>query len=335
MTVAPDVDSSDDATESAAPAESTVATVPASWSARAGAFAIDVLFGIGVLATVALVGWAAIAGWGAPQPGWLLWLSIGVGAAVFLAMAVNRLLLPAITGWSLGRSVFGIAVVRRDGSPVGPWLLLLRDLAHLLDTAALFIGWLWPLWDSRGRTFADLLTRTEVHRVEGEGQDRPRRLAGAVIAGATALAVAGAGLGYVAVYRHDLDNDRAREQIAVQGPKIVGQMLSYEVATLGDDFARAQKLVTDGYRPQLVAQQDSVRKGGPVDNDYWVTNSAVLSSSRDRAEMLILLQGQRGSGPKARLITATVRANFEKSAHGDWQVANLQVLARPNPGQGQ
>ena len=32
-------------------------------------------------------------------------------------MAVNRLLLPAITGWSLGRAVFGIRVVhRRDGS---------------------------------------------------------------------------------------------------------------------------------------------------------------------------------------------------------------------------
>ena len=59
----------------------------------------------------------------------------------------------------------------RDGSPVG----LLRDwcgadLAHLLDTAALFIGWLWPLWDRRHRTFADLLLRTEVHEVE-----RPQR----------------------------------------------------------------------------------------------------------------------------------------------------------------
>ena len=75
-----------------------------------------------------------------------------VGAVVFLAMAINRLLLPATTGWSLGRSVFGIRVVRRDGSPAGPWLLLLRDLAHLLDTAALFIGWFWPLWDSRRRT---------------------------------------------------------------------------------------------------------------------------------------------------------------------------------------
>ena len=52
--------------------------------------------------------------------------------------------------------------------------------------------------------------------------------------------------------------------------------------------------------------------------------------------MLILLQGQRGAAPKQRLITATVRVNFEKSASGQWQVANVSVLARPNnPGQGQ
>lgn len=329
MTVALDDGCSGAVTDSTGVIDDAPAAVPASWTARAGAFAIDVLFGVGVLATVFLLGWAA------PLRGWLWWLAVGVGAAVFLAMAVNRLLLPAITGWTLGRSVSGIAVVHRDGSPVGPWLLLVRDLAHLLDTAALFIGWLWPLWDSRGRTFADLLTRTEVRRVGGERRDR-RRLAGAVLAGTAAIAVAAAGLGYLAVYRHELMNDRAREQIAVQGPKIVANMLSYDVATLADDFSRAQTLVTDSYRPQLVAQQEAVRKAGPVDNDYWVTNSAVLSSSTDRAVMLLLMQGQRGSGPKARLITATVRVNFEKSASGQWQVANLSVLARPNnPGQGQ
>ena len=50
----------------------------------------------------------------------------------------------------------------------------LRDLAHLLDTAALFIGWLWPLWDRRNRTFADLLLRTEVHDVERPQRDMRR-----------------------------------------------------------------------------------------------------------------------------------------------------------------
>ncbi len=327
MTVALDVGPSEAVTVSAEADATVSAAVPAGWAARAGAFAIDVLPGIGVLAAVFLLAWAA------PPRGWLWWLALGTGAVVFLAMAVNRLLLPATTGWSLGRSVFGIRVVHRDGSPVGPWLLLVRELAHLLDTAALFVGWFWPLWDSRGRTFADLLARTEVHRVQGDRPDR-RRAAGTALAATAAIAVAAASLGYLLSYRHDLNTDRAREQIAVQGPQIVAKMLSYQKATLADDFARAQTLVTDGYRPQLVAQQEAVRKAGPVDNDYWSTNSAVLSNTADRAVMLILLQGQRGAGDKARLITATVRVDFEKSTADQWQVANLSVLARPTPGQG-
>ena len=56
-------------------------------------------------------------------------------------------------------------MARRDGEPSGPWGLLLRDLAHLLDTASV-VGWLWPLWDSQRRTFADMLLRTEVRRIE-------------------------------------------------------------------------------------------------------------------------------------------------------------------------
>jgi len=314
----------DDAgTETTTVVEAGPAAQQATWLARAGAFAIDVLFGAGVLATALLVATAALSGW-------LRWLCIGVGAVVCLAMAVNRLLLPAVTGWSMGRSVFGIAVVGRDGSSVGPWRLLVRDLAHVLDTAALFIGWLWPLWDPRSRTFADLLTRTEVHRVDDEHPEH-RRLTAAVLAVAAVIALAGAGLGYLAVYRHQLAADQAREQIAVQGPKIVEDMLSYAPVTLQADFTRAQSLVTDGYRPQLVAQQEAVRKAGAVDNAYWVTNSAVLSSSTDRAVMLLLMQGQRGAPPNQRLITATVRVNFDKSATGQWQVSDLSVLAKPNP----
>lgn len=296
----------------------------AGWAVRAGAFAIDVLMGIGVLTTLMLVAWAA------PQRSWLWWLTVVVAAAVFLAMAINRWVLPSVIGWSLGRSVFGIAVVTHDGSRAGPFRLLLRDVAHLLDTAPLFIGWLWPLWDSRGRTFADLILRTEVRPVDGDRPDR-RRMAGVVLASTAVLALVAAGLGYLTIYRHQQDIEKARQVIAVQGPKIVADTLSYNAATIDADFARARSLVTDGYRPQLAAQQDAVRKAGPVDNDYWVTNSAVLTNTEDRAEMLLFMQGQRGAAPKQRLITATVEADFEKAADGQWRVANISVLAKPNP----
>ncbi len=327
-----------DETEAATPTETDVtpaeiaespSATPASWTARAGAFAVDVLLGGGVALVFMLIAWSA------PVFGWLWWLSVVVGTLVFLAVAVNRLVLPVITGWSLGRSLFGIAVVRKDGRPVDPWLLALRDLAHLLDTIPMLAGWFWPLWDSRGRTFADMITRTEVVRVAGSRTDY-RPLAAKALAGIGVLALLGGGLGYFGVFRHENAVANARTEIAEQGPKIVPDVLSYSAASLDDDFARAQGLVTDAYRPQLVAQQDAVRKVTPVvDNEYWVTNSAVLSATADDAQMLMLMQGQRGAKPKQRFITATVRASFEKSSSGQWQLADLTVIAKPAPQGGQ
>ena len=297
----------------------------ATWSARAGAFTIDVLFGLGVLIAAGLVAVAAT-----PQS-WLWWLCVVVAVGALVVIAVNRFLLPPMLGWSMGRSVFGIAVVGADGARVGPVRLVLRDLAHLLDTVPALLGWLWPLIDSRGRTFADLLAGTEVRRVDGPRPDWRRRALVAIAAAAT-VSAAIAGAGYLGVYRSELAVAQAREKIAVQGPKIVEELLTYKVATIQDDFARAQTLVTDGYRPTWTAQQEATRKAGAVDNEYWVTNGAVLNSTANRAVMLMLLQGQRGVAGGPRFISASVRVSFERSGSGQWQVSDLTVLAQPKAG---
>ena len=306
----------------------------ASWPARAGAFAIDVLLGTAVIATM------AVSAWSAPWRGWLWWVFVGMAAAVIVAMAVNRLLLPTITGWSLGRAVFGIAVRTRDGAAPGVLRLVGRELVHLLDTAALFLGWLWPLWDGRHRTFADLVLRTEVHNVESP-VERPqrdmRRPAAVALIVATVLCAVAVGLGYLMVYRPERAVDVARQQIAEQGPRIVEQMLSYHSESLQQDFSHAQSLTTAGYRDQLIAQQQLVQQAGATSNEYWAVSSAVLSASANKASILVALQGQRGTDPQElKFITATLRVEFEKSADGQWKVANLIVLKKPQmnvPGQ--
>jgi Mce-associated membrane protein len=238
-------------------------------------------------------------------------------------------LLPVLTGWSLGRALFGIRVTTGSGAPAGIARLLLRDVAHLLDTASLFVGWLWPLWDSRNRTFADLLLRTEARTVE-PAKGTVRRTAGIVFLVAALLCVAGSGFGYQTVYRHDRAVEKTRTEIAEQGPRMVEQMLSYGSATLKDDFARAQSLATDGYRSQLTNQQEAVQKAGVTANEYWAVSSAVLSVSPNQAAMLVALQGQRGADAQSlKFITATVRVDFERSGDGHWRVANLTVLKKP------
>jgi Mce-associated membrane protein len=294
----------------------------ASWPARAAALAVDVLPGVLVVATMALLAVTA------PQRGWLWWVFTATAALAALATVVNRWLLPPLTGWTLGRALFAIRVVAAPG-PAGAARLALRDVAHLLDTATLFVGWLWPLWDPRHRTFADLLLRTEAH-VVAPADGRVRRTAGIVFLVAALLCAGGSGLGYQTVYRHDRAVESARTEISEQGPRMVEQILTYGTTTVQDDFARAQSLVTDAYRPQLVAQQQAVQKAGVTANEYWAVSSAVLSVAPDRAAMLLALQGQRGTDPKAlKFITATVRADFLRTADGHWRVDNLTVLKKP------
>ena len=298
----------------------------APWHVRVGAFAVDVLPGIAVVATMALVSFTV------PPRGVWWWVSISVAGVAFLLVLVNRLVLPTVTGWSLGRAVCGIAVVGRDGEAPGPWRLLLRDLAHLLDTVSLFVGWLWPLWDSRRRTFSDMLLRTEARRVEPE--ERPgnvRRWTAAAVLTCACVCVAGAALSYAVVYSRDRAIDQARQEISIQGPKMVAQMLTYDPKSLQDDFARAQSLATDKYRPKLVEQQEIVKKGHPVVNEYWPNDAAIQSATPDRATMLLFMHGRRGEGGEERYITATVQVNFAKGSDQHWRVDDLTVLAKPKP----
>ena len=297
----------------------------APWHSRAGAFALDVFPSAAVIVTMALVSRAL------PSGAVWWWVCISVIGVVILLTLVNRLLLPAITGWSLGRALLGIAVVRRDGEAIGPWTLLLRELAHLLDTVAV-VGWLWPLWDSRRRTFADLLLRTEVRRLEPEKAPPDiRRWSMIAVSAAAVLCVAGAVVSYAVAYSPERGAEQTIAQLKTQGPKIVAQMLTYDPKSLDADFARARSLATDKYRGQLTVQQDVVKNKNPVINEYWVTNNSIESASPDRATMLMFMQGRRGVDPQVRYISATVRVTFAKEGDDRWRVDDLTVLTKPTP----
>lgn len=241
------------------------------WRTRAVALAVDLLPGLILIAA------SVVASLGFPLGGRWWWGCVLLGAVAAAATAANRLLLPVLTGWSLGRAFTGSVA-------------------------------------------------------DAGGKRRPPRtirpLVGAVFLGAAAVCAAVALAGYLVVYQRDHRADLARAELARQGPKIVADMLSYEPDSLPDDFARAQQLATPRYREQLAPQQEAIRAAQPVPNLYRVTDAAVLSATADRATMLLFLQGQRGSAGRERLITATVRVVFAKSA-GDWRVDDLAVVGAP------
>jgi Mce-associated membrane protein len=304
----------------------------APWYVRAGALVIDVGPAIAVVATMALVALMV------PLRSAWWWLLVSVAAAVGLLTVANRWLLPTLIGWSLGRALSGITVVQPDDDghvSVGLGRMLLRDVAHLLDTASVMVGWLWPLWDSRRRTFADLLLHTEVRRVEADR--RPgniRRLTAGVLLAAALLCIASAAVGYLVVYSGEEATHQTRAQLAIEGPKMVAKMLTYDPKSLHDDFVRAQSLTTDKYREQLARQQAAVEEANPVTNEYWVTDSAIQSATTSHATMLVFMQGRRGAPPDERYISATVQAVFAKGVDARWRVDDLTVLTKPKPGKG-
>ncbi len=65
------------------------------------------------------------------------------------------------SGASIGKSLLRIRVVdATTRGPIGFWRAVIRQLTHAVNVATLGIGYLWPLWDRRGQTFADKLMST-------------------------------------------------------------------------------------------------------------------------------------------------------------------------------
>jgi uncharacterized RDD family membrane protein YckC len=77
----------------------------------------------------------------------------------------NRWLRGGHTGQSLGKRVLRIRLVSENtAAPIGAFQAFVRDLVHILD-ALTCVGYLWPLWDERRQTFADMLMNTVVIEV--------------------------------------------------------------------------------------------------------------------------------------------------------------------------
>ncbi|GGR42981.1 proline-rich antigen (36 kDa antigen) [Nocardioides luteus] len=84
------------------------------------------------------------------------WVGL-VGFAVW-----NHVLKQGRTGYTLGKSVIGIKLVKQDSSAVlGAPTALVRQLLHVLDGFC-FVGYLWPLLDDKRQTFADKIISTLV-----------------------------------------------------------------------------------------------------------------------------------------------------------------------------
>ena len=87
-----------------------------------------------------------------------------LGILYFLGLYLyNRWYRGGTTGQTIGRGVAGVKLVKEStGQPIGMGMAFVRDIAHIVDSIICYVGWLFPLWDSKRQTLADKIVSTVV-----------------------------------------------------------------------------------------------------------------------------------------------------------------------------
>jgi uncharacterized RDD family membrane protein YckC len=66
-------------------------------------------------------------------------------------------------GSTPGMRVVGLrGISEKTGQPIGGGMGFVRSIAHIVDSLICYIGWLFPLWDSKKQTIGDKLVGTVV-----------------------------------------------------------------------------------------------------------------------------------------------------------------------------
>ncbi|KUI47377.1 hypothetical protein AU198_23450 [Mycobacterium sp. GA-1199] len=89
-------------------------------------------------------------------------LAITVTSILVLAYVIwNYGYRQGTTGSSIGKSMLKFKVVsEKNGQPIGFGMSIVRQLAHIVDAAICYVGYLFPLWDAKRQTIADKLIST-------------------------------------------------------------------------------------------------------------------------------------------------------------------------------
>ena len=95
-------------------------------------------------------------------PSELAWALFSVCALIALAYGIwNYGLREGTTGSTVGKAIMKFKVVSEaTGQPIGFGMSIVRQLAHAIDGAICYIGYLFPLWDAKRQTIADKLIKT-------------------------------------------------------------------------------------------------------------------------------------------------------------------------------
>lgn len=145
---------------------SSAVPVPAQVRLRAFGYAIDfailVVIGLVIATVIAAIGIdPEVTGAERERQIEELWPVVYVAVAAF--QFVYNLVSNTI-GWSPGKRMVRLRIVREDGRAPGFRIGLLRTLGSMISNLPLGLGYAWALWDREHRTWHDRISRTWVSR---------------------------------------------------------------------------------------------------------------------------------------------------------------------------
>ena len=121
----------------------------ANWGQRVGAYLIDSV----PVVVIVIIGAATRS----------IALLLLFDLAALVVSGYNRWFQAGTTGQSWGKKALNLRLVGdATGTPIGAGLAFARDICHILDSLACYIGGLFPLWDAKRQTFADKILSTVV-----------------------------------------------------------------------------------------------------------------------------------------------------------------------------
>ncbi len=90
-------------------------------------------------------------------------LDVTISSAVFtLFVIAYYTFFWSLVGYTPGKALLGLKVLRMDGKKISFWRALLRFFSYWISAIPIFLGFFWILWDSKRQGWHDKIAGTQV-----------------------------------------------------------------------------------------------------------------------------------------------------------------------------
>jgi len=85
-----------------------------------------------------------------------------ISPLLFLVVLIYFVFFWTLVGYTPGKALLGLQIVRQDGQPLSVGRALLRFLAYWISAIPLFLGFIWVLFDRQHEGWHDKISNTHV-----------------------------------------------------------------------------------------------------------------------------------------------------------------------------